>query len=353
MRRMTGRFGLIHVVRELLFSALRESYEDTRAAAQGADLLVSHPLTAYVTRLVAEKTAIPWASTMLVPLGFFSTHDPSIFPLAPALSKQLRFLGPLFWSPLFYLGKRITRFLANPWYQLRAELGLPPTKEANPLSDTHSPSLVLAPFSKLLADKQPDWPKQSIVTGFPLFDDNTAGLPPALSQFLDDGPPPIVFTLGSAISTDSQQFFEHSITAAKQLNRRAVLILKDHKNKLPALPSNIVAFDYAPYSKLFPRAAVTVHHGGIGTTGLAMHSGRPTLIMPCAWDQPDNAARATRLGIARTLPRHRYIPPRVVKELRQLLENPTYTQRASEIGDEVRKENGIEAACDALESLSS
>ena len=54
-------------------------------------------------------------------------------PVAPFLSRRLRFLGPAFWGPLSWLGKRATRFLAKPWYRLRAEIGLPPTGEGNPL----------------------------------------------------------------------------------------------------------------------------------------------------------------------------------------------------------------------------
>ena len=48
--------------------ALRESYEDTLAAAEGADLLVTM-LASYATRLVAEKTGIPWVSAVHVPDG--------------------------------------------------------------------------------------------------------------------------------------------------------------------------------------------------------------------------------------------------------------------------------------------
>ena len=84
--------------------------------------------------------------------------------------------------------------------------------------------------------------------------------------------------------------------------------VKNPRVLLPELPEGVVAFDYAPFSLLFPRAAAIVHHGGIGTTGQAMRSGRPSLVMPCAWDQPDNAERAARLGIARTIARNRYEP---------------------------------------------
>jgi UDP:flavonoid glycosyltransferase YjiC (YdhE family) len=128
------------------------------------------------------------------------------------------------------------------------------------------------------------------------------------------------------------------------------MLNKPH-NRPPVLPEGVVAANYAPFSELFPRAAVIVHHGGIGTTGLAMRSGRPMLVMPCAWDQPDNAERAARLGIARTIPRHRYAPARVAAELHRLLNDPTYTRRAAEVGVQVRQEDGARVACDALSGL--
>src|SRR5439155_8024676 len=83
----------------------------------------------------------------------------------------------------------------------------------------------------------------------------------------------------------------------------------------------------------------------------AMRSGRPMLVMPYAHDQFDNAARATRLGIARMLPQRRYLPTRVAAELRQLLDNPLYAERALGIGERLRQEDGVRAACDALEEL--
>src|SRR5205085_815485 len=101
---------------------------------------------------------------------------------------------------------------------------------------------------------------------------------------------------------DAGPFYEHSAAAAKLLGRRAVLVVgKDTGNRPASLPDGVAAFDYVPFAGLFPRATAIVHAGGIGTTGLAMRSGRPMLVMPYAHDQFDNAARATRLGIARTI----------------------------------------------------
>jgi rhamnosyltransferase subunit B len=344
------RWGLIRVAHMLLV-ALRESYEDTLAAAQGADLLVSN-LATYATRLVAEKRGIPWASVMHIPTGFYSAYDPPLLPGFADLSKTLRFLGPAFWGPLGRFLKWTACWMAWPWYQLRQEIGLPPASDLNPLTDGHSPQLHLALFSKRLLDKQPDWPAQTVVTGFPWYDqDGSAGLPPELARFLDDGPSPLVFTLGTAVAADAGSFYEISARVARLIGRRAVLILKDPRNRPSTLPDGVAAFDYAPFAELFPRAAAIVHHGGIGTTALAMRSGRPMLVMPCAWDQPDNAERVARLGISRTLPRSRYTVARVAAELRHLLDAPAYGRRAAEVGEQIRQENGVRAACDALEGV--
>jgi UDP:flavonoid glycosyltransferase YjiC (YdhE family) len=172
-----------------------------------------------------------------------------------------------------------------------------------------------------------------------------------LARFLDTSPPPIVFTLGTALATDPGKFYETSARAARVLGRRAVLILMNPCNRPPSLPEGVVAFDYAPFSELFPRAAAVVHHGGIGTTGLAMRTGCPMLVMPCAWDQPDNAERAARLGVARTIPPHRYTPARVTAELHRLLNDPAYARRASAVGAQVRQEDGVQVAYDALTEL--
>ncbi len=348
---MDSRKGTEYVVREIVMPALRESYEDVLAAAQGADLLVSHVLT-YATRLVAEKTGVPWAGCFLQPVGFFSAYDPPVLAPAPFLS-YFRFLGPAFHRPLFWLAKRSCRSWVDPWRLFRAEIHLPPTSEDPLFEGLYSPNLVLAMFSPVFADKQPDWPQQTVVSGFPFSDEgDRSGMSPDLVRFLDAGPPPIVFTLGSSAVLNAGSFFEHSAAAAKLLDRRAILIVgQDPGNRPASLPDGVMACDYVPFSALFPRAAAIVHPGGIGTIGLAMRSDRPMLVMPCAHDQFDNAARATRLGIARTIPRHRYDPTRIAAELRHLLDNPDYCRQAAEIGEKIRRENGVGTACDALEAL--
>ena len=348
--RMTdAKTGTEYVIRKWLLPSLRETYTDLMNSAKDADFIVAGEIV-YAARLVAEKLGIRWASSALPPSSFFSAYDPPVLAPFPFLAK-LRPLGLTVNRGVINFAKSVTKSWAEPIHQLRRELKLPELT-GNPIIDNKfSPYLVLAMFSSVLAKPQPDWAVNTVVTGFTFYDDNNqnqAELTPELQQFLDVGEPPIVFTLGSAAVLNPGIFYQESIQAATQLSRRAVLLMGGN-TLLENLPKDIIATNYVPYSKIFPYACVIVHQGGIGTTAQALQAGRPTLIIPYAYDQPDNAARVERLGTSRTIPRKQYWATRVAKELQKLLDNPGYATKAAEIRQIVQAENGVNVACDAIE----
>ena len=345
---MNPRSGSGFLLNEMLFPFVREGYDDLLQAVAGADLLLTHPIS-FAGPLVAQKTGIPWVSSVLAPVSFFSAYDPPVPPFWLWM-RHIQILGPRFVGAFF---KQIKKLYSNELYaQLRNELGLP--DRGNPVFEgQHSPLLVLALFSRLFAQPQPDWPPQARVTGFAFYDGrNEEGMPAELTEFLDQGPAPIVFTLGTSAVWVALDFYRESIAAAKLLCRRAVLLIGDKRNRLQeSLPPEIIAVDYAPFESLLGRGCVMVHHGGVGTTSQGLRVGIPTLIVPFAFDQPDNAAHAERLGTSRTLYRRQYFANRVAKELDVLLTRPQYSQKAKEVGEHLRKERGASVACDLLEGF--
>ena len=341
-------------LREFLFPALRETYDDLLDAATKparADLMLLGELN-YAGPIVAEVTGIPWASYVLAPFSFFSAFDPPVLPPYPRLARADKVAG------MGRVMRRLARFVTRKWpepiYELRRELGLP--KGKNPIFDAkHSPNLVLALFSRVLGVEQKDWPPDTLITGFCFYDSDAgnAALPAQLEEFLAGGEAPVVFTLGSAAVLAAGPFYELSARSAKKLGIRAVLLVGDDPRNLPqsALPESICVAKYAPYSALFPRASLVVHQGGVGTTAQCLRAGKPMLIMPYSHDQPDNARRMRRLGVARVIQRSNYKPWRVARRLRAMLANPKYGARARVAAEEVARENGVKTACDALEQL--
>jgi rhamnosyltransferase subunit B len=340
-------------VMQLLLPHLRDIYTDLNAATVGADLLLTHPLP-LVGPIVAQTNNLPWVSSVLAPTSFFSVYDPIVPPQWPGLYKLMR-LSPWVGRGVMALATIKLDKLMRPVYELRAELGLP-RGEQPILAGQHSPTCVLALFSKLMAQPQPDWPKNTIVTGFPFYDRRDffgeTGMPAGVNEFLDAGEPPIVFTLGSSAFWVARDFYRDSIKAARALGKRALLLI-GHQRNLPdeSLPEGVAAFEYAPYSEVLPRACAIVHQGGVGTTGQGLRSGKPVLILPHAHDQFDNAARVVRLGCGRTMPRPAYDATSATTELRVLLNTQSYSERAAEVGEIVRQENGAAVAVDAIERV--
>ena len=348
-RIMDGRRGSAYLLRDLIFPAVRAMHADLARAVAGADLLVASELI-YAAPILAETTSVPWVSYSLAPISLFSVYDPPLMPGPPG-THWLQSLGPLANRWLRTVAKGASYGWWRPVRELRRELGLSATR--SPLFEgKFSPRLDLALFSPVLAAPQSDWPASTVQCGFPFYNETetTTALPPAVEAFLAAGPPPIVFTLGSSAVYISGNFYAESARAAESLGRRALLLLG--KNSPPAsLPPSILAWDYLPYATIFPHAAAIVHQGGVGTTAQALHAGRPMLVLPFAHDQFDNAARVTRLGVARTIARRHYHAASAARELNPLLGEPHYASRAAEVSRLVQAERGVAAACDALERI--
>jgi UDP:flavonoid glycosyltransferase YjiC (YdhE family) len=346
---MDERRGPEEVVRFML-RALPQTYADYERAANadGADLIVTSDL-AVAGAILAQKTGLAWASQVLSPLSFLSAYDESVLPPIPWL-RHLHALGPRIYGRILGLARHAARRAAAPVNAFRRSLDLAPVRDPF-FDDKHSPRLVLAMFSRVIAEPRPDWPPQTVLTGYAFYDEDEAALPSEMTAFLDAGAPPIVFTLGSAAVFDPGAFFIESAAAAGALRRRAILLVGPEPGPVPAAAEDLGIFPYAPFSKLFPRAAAIVHQGGSGTTAQAMRAGRPMVIVPYAHDQPDNALRVSKLGISRTVRRRDYSADAVRRELDGLLTDPMVPGRCAAVREQLAHENGAARAASEIEHV--
>ena len=346
-RTMDERHGAEYLVRTVMMPALRDTYADLHAVARDADLVVGTDLL-YAAPLVAEVLGIPWVAVTMAPLSFFSRHDPPMLMAAPWLERLAQLSKPLY-GLILRLAQRATRDWGGPVFQLRVELGL--ERGPEPLfAARRNAAAILGMFSPIVGPPQPDWPANAHATGFAFYDHHEP-MPRALAEFFDAGNPPIVFTLGSAAVFDPGMFYRESVEAARRLGRRAVLLVGPAPTEVPAPSDTIAIASYAPYSELFPRAAAIVHQGGIGTTAQALRAGRPMLIVPFSHDQPDNAARMVRLGVARTVRRRKYSAATSAAALATLLTDASFAKRAAQVAAAVKHENGAVKAADIIETV--
>jgi rhamnosyltransferase subunit B len=187
-----------------------------------------------------------------------------------------------------------------------------------------SPDGVLVLFPKWFGEPQPDWPRNYLQWDFPM-EDLTAemGMQQELSDFLEAGESPVVFTPGSA-NVQAEKFFASAAEAVKQLGIRAVFVTR-MENQIPAgMEGNIFQVDFVPFSKLLGHASVFVHHGGVGTMAQGFRAGIPQLVMAMSHDQPDNADRLEKLSAGIGIMARDFTPERVTKELGKLLADKSF-----------------------------
>jgi UDP:flavonoid glycosyltransferase YjiC (YdhE family) len=354
-RVMDLKDGPRYLFQDILSPALRDSYADMLAASEDADILISHPAV-LTGPLVAQKTGKKWLSSVLGPISLWSKSDPPVPPTVPQLD-FLRFLGPIWPTIMFAMGRVGTQ----PWIaevdQLRHEMGI--ESLGHPMFEGQfSPHGTLALFSRHFVAPQTDWPVNTTATGFCFYD--AKGYEKQTSErkgeaswegWMREGDAPIVFALGSSAVFDAGPFWEQSEILAKGRRQRGVF-LTGGQNPFEGrrLSGELLELDYAPYSELFPLAKMVVHQGGAGTTAQALRAGVPQLIVPHAHDQPDHAARITRLGVGKQITLEKYSHGGAHRVLRQVLDNyPRLKRTAQGIGEKIRAENGPLVACEAIE----
>jgi rhamnosyltransferase subunit B len=345
------------VVHDFAALDVRASYEKLLPLIATADVLITTTL-AFAGQILGEQGCesgeLCWLSAVLAPAGLLSAYDPPATGIA-ALDHYIR-RSPRRGRALQWMAKRITQPWTGPVRALRAELGLPAVSTlGDPFHQgQHAPHGVLALFSPLFGEPQPDWPRNVHLTGFARHV-QAATLDAGLTAFLDAGPAPLVFTLGSTAVHMGEHFLRESLAAAIRLDQRAVLFTgsPEMRAKLPtALPSSIHVVDYASHALLFPHASAIIHHGGIGTSSEALFAGKPMLVVPHGFDQPDNAARLKRRGVAEVLPAARYRADRAVALLQKLQREPSYRKHAEACAGQMRNENAGENVARIIDALS-
>jgi sterol 3beta-glucosyltransferase len=108
-------------------------------------------------------------------------------------------------------------------------------------------------------------------------------------------------------------------------------------------------FDDVPHDWLFPRVSLVVHHAGAGTTAAAIRAGRPSIVIPFAFDQPFWAERLHALGAAHVLRPAELTADRLAAEISTALRDDDLHRAADALRRSSESEDGIANAIAILE----
>jgi len=338
---MHPTWGPIVVLRKLILPMVASGVQRTRELIREhrPDVVVYHPIVMGVPWACELEGGVPTVSIAPSPLIWANPNDQIVlFAARSARPSRLAVRFDQFVSTWFL------RLALDPGLnRVRQALGLPAQRD-NFHRGAVGADLNLGIWSSVLRATVAGDPANSAVTGFTWHDrDHTQETPDAeLLAFLNAGPAPIVFALGSTGVHAAGRFYHNAVEACTRLGMRALLVVGRDQPPPVNLPSNgsMKAVAYAPYSVVFPRASVIVHHGGAGTTAQALRAGRPTLITPMAHDQFDYAARVQRLGTGETLRFSSVTATRLIRALHVLLTHGEFAQRAEGLAGPVAAVDG-------------
>ena len=313
-----------------------------------ANTVVAASSICFGALIAQEKLGVPVATIHLQPALLRSLFDAGMqgrIYMGPGVPKAIK--RPVFWL----LDQMIVdRALAPAINTVRGRVGLSPVRRIFQ-SCMQSKQLVLGLFPDWFAAPQPDWPAHTHLTGFVLHDASEHyPVSPEVEAFLEAGPPPVVFTPGSAAAT-LRSFFQASVEACQIAGRRGMLVTNFPEQLPRELPHGVQAFPYLPFSKILPRCAALVYPGGIGTMAQAIKAGIPHLVVPHAHDQPDNALRLRRLGLGARIYPERYTAPRAARMLNEILGSAEIRRRCALFSGKIDSQAAAECACDWIENL--
>lgn len=186
------RKALASVIKHAVNPSYEQVLERARELHQPGNTVILASSLAWSTLTVRELLDVPVASVHLAPSLFVSSYRQPVLHGAPVPQWAPGFMKSIQW----WAAEKVVDYHVLPELnRFRARHGLSPVKGM--LTGWHSPDRVIALFPEWFGPSQPDWPKQTRMTGFPLFDEKgIREMPQELEDFLNDGDPPVVFTPG-------------------------------------------------------------------------------------------------------------------------------------------------------------
>jgi len=333
-------FGFMRGFQRLLTPIMREAFEDAWAACQDAGAILVSGLGYYPGTSIAEKLGLPLLQAYLQPVHPTSVFPSPVFPIPLKGHKSYNFLthflgGQLFWNVLRPGLNAVRQELLDlpplPWLGVRSFVELEQRKM--PVAYGYSPIVLPRPRN---------WGDWIHVVGYWFLEDHSWQPPSALVDFLAGGPAPVYVGFGSMVERYPERMAAMFLDALKHSGQRAILLTGWGGLQQSDLPEWAFKLESAPHDWLFPRMAAIVHHGGAGTTALALRAGVPSIVMPFFGDQFFWGQTITRLGVSPgPVYRREMSVQSLTDAIRTAVGDSGMRLRAEALGARIREEDGI------------
>ncbi|KAI9726850.1 MAG: Sterol 3-beta-glucosyltransferase [Cirrosporium novae-zelandiae] len=320
------------------------------AACKDSDILIESP-SAMAGIHIAEALEIPYFRAFTMPWTRTRAYPHAFAVPDHKMGGGYNYITYVMFDNVFW---KAIAGQVNRWRKKELGLGstsldkLQPNKV--PFLYNFSPSVVPPPL---------DWSDWIRVTGYWFLDEAANFTPP--QELLDfirrartDKKKIVYIGFGSIVVSDPAAITRVVVESVLKADVRCILSKgwsdrlgkKDADKPEIPLPPEIHQIKSIPHDWLFKIIDAAAHHGGSGTTGASLRAGLPTIIYPFFGDQFFYGSRIEDLGVGV------YVRKLNVSTFSRALWEATHNERiivkAKVLGDQIRKENGVETAIQAI-----
>lgn len=334
--------GPLRVWNELYAPRFLPLYREIEAELKRTrvDLVLNH-LWCFGGHFAGQAAGVATGFVSLAPISWFSSENPGYLgpQRAPYWLRRWSLKGPMRWVARAFFGRSLQSAFQ--------EVGLSLSRDAF-FSSVASCACNVGLWSPAWRADASDDPPNAWTYGFPRGSSLLAPLAPEIESFLAQGEAPVVMGLGSALPMLAPDLYREVWQACSRLGQRAILV-GGPADLVGSNERELLVVPYAPYRSLFARAKVLIHHGGINSLAESLETGLPSVIIPFANDQFDNAYRTEDLGAAVVLPRPKANAKRIHQVLSRALTDRALQAKAHALGEAIRAQPcGIERVAEAI-----
>ena len=322
-------FAIGKALKKKVYPIIENSLETFFELANWADVVLYHPKTMLdgIGESFQHKLIKAYVVPAFTPTSTFANPVLSFLPLPRFLNKLsyrfAEFSMNSFNKPVQHFRKK---------HQIRQKKNVLET----PAIYGVSPSFLEQPK---------DYPKSAHFTGFWTEETSSGKLTSELNLFLADDSQVLLITFGSMPYKSDVDINTFISTITKHFELK-VLVVKGWglKNVSITESERVMAVESAPFHVLFPKVDFAIHHGGAGTTAIALQSGLPQLITPILYpfgDQYFWGKQIERKGIGvAPIPLKHLSTQSLVNSIEKLL-SKDLVSNAKLLQQELEQEDGL------------
>jgi UDP:flavonoid glycosyltransferase YjiC (YdhE family) len=322
------------------------------AACKDVDLVLAGIGGLFTGVALAEKFRLPFIQTYYIPFTPTRAYPSFLIPPLPftpgkgfnrysyQLARQMIWQG-------FHSADRIAR---------KKVLKISPSPFFGPFNSEVLQGLpILYGYSPVVIPPPDDWGEDMHVTGYWFLDHEEDFKPPQeLADFLRTGSNPIFIGFGSMSSRRPEENTKMVLAALSEAKQRAVLLSGWGGLQKTNLPDSVFMLDSVsvPFTWLFPRMTVVVHHGGAGTTSAGLRAGVPSIITPFFGDQPFWGRRVAELGVGpEPIFQKKLTASKLAAAIKIAVSDESMRQKSAKLGEKIRAEDGVTKAVEVIEKV--